>query len=452
MTRLAQLKRRTLIFSGVIAVLAGWLVFRPAETSTQRTEDLPALVPGFSSENAAFVDLRQGGSVMTGGQERLVTLKQRRERDGSATWVVSSAFDYPANDTYVSRLLSELAKARIVGERTRREDTFSDYAQDGAWIEVKVKDASEKELATVGIGKSSWKTGETNVLLRQGGPARVVAVRNMSGDSAKVKPEAWFEARMFPGLDRDDVEAFEVLQKVELEGKVTTRKLAFTKRPQEAAKPPEPGKPPEPPPERGWDMTSPDPGQASRVDVEDLVHAFTGLLFEDVIDRPKGTDGDAKHGFDAPEIVATATLARARPEDAPQRVTLTIGKLDPATKKWSARRSGATWVFSLKDDERAVGRFRNDPSKFKEAPKPSAADAPKDGAPPPAPGDAGSPDGPGDGTPPKEPAPGAPGEPKPQDPKPGEPAPLPPPSEPGKPPEAPKSPEPAPSGPPDAPK
>ena len=86
MTRLAQLKRRTLVFAGVIVLLGGWLVFRPAETSTQRTEDLPALVPGFSSENAAFLDLRQGGSVMTGGQERLVTLRQRRERDGSATW------------------------------------------------------------------------------------------------------------------------------------------------------------------------------------------------------------------------------------------------------------------------------------------------------------------------------------------------------------------------------
>jgi hypothetical protein len=271
----------------------------------------------------------------------------------------------------------------------------------------------------------------------------------MTGDSAKVKPEAWFEARMFPGLDRQDIESFEVKQRVELEGKVTTRTLAFTKRPQDAAKPPEPGKPPEAPPERGWDMTSPDPGPASRVDVEDLVHNFTGLLFEDVIDRPKGTDGDAKHGFDAPEIVATATLLRARPDDEPQRITLTIGKLDPATKKWSARRSGASWVFSLKDDERTVGRFRNDPSKFKETPKPGAADAPKDGAPPPAPGDVGNPDGPADGTLPKDPAPGAPGE-KPPEPKPGEPAPAP--AEPVKPPDAPKSPEPAPSGPPDAPK
>jgi hypothetical protein len=192
------------------------------------------------------------------------------------------------------------------------------------------------------------------------------------------------------------------------------------------------------------------------VDVEDLVHNFTGLLFEDVIDRPKGTDGDAKHGFDAPEIVATATLARVRPDDEPQRITLTIGKLDPATKKWSARRSGEPWVFSLKDDERTVGRFRNDPAKFKETPKPAASEAPKDGTPPPAPGDVGNPDGPGDGTPPKEPSPGAPGEPtppgKPPEPKPGEPAPLPPPTEPTKPPEAPKSPEPAPSGPPDAPK
>src|SRR5688572_500523 len=120
MIRLAVLKRRTLVLTGVIVLLGGLLVFRRAETSTQRTEDLPALVPGFSSENAATIDLQQGGSLMTAGQERVVKLATRRERDGSERWVVASAFDYPANDTYVSRLLSEIAKARVVGEATRR--------------------------------------------------------------------------------------------------------------------------------------------------------------------------------------------------------------------------------------------------------------------------------------------------------------------------------------------
>lgn len=457
MTRLTTLKRRTLVLTGAIVLLSAFLVFRPAETSTQRTEDLPELVPGFSSENAAAIELKQGGSAMTAGKDRVVALTAERRRDGSKHWLVASAFDYPANETYVARLLSEIAKARVVGEATQREATFSDYAQDGAWIEVTVKDAGDKVLAAVAIGKNSWKTGETNVLLRQGGPPRVMRVRHLSGDSAQVKPEAWFEARMFPGLEREGVESFEVLQKVELDGKITPRRLAFRRRAKEAAKPAEPGKPPEPPTPRGWDMVSPEEAPASTPDVDDLVHAFTGLIFQDVIDRPKGAENDAKHGFDAPEVVATATFPPMQPGEDPQKVMLTVGKLDPATKLWSAKRAGSPWVFSLKDDERGIGRFRSDPSKFRETPKP--AEPAKDATPPPAPGEPGSPDGdaqpPKEPTPPKEPptpapapapppapAPATPGEPKPGAPKPGEP----------KPPEKPGVPPPAPPEKPDAPK
>ena len=463
MSRVHDLKRRSLIFGGATVVLVGLLVFRGSPVSTQTTEDLPALAPGFTSASAATIELRQAaGGDKPGEPAKAVRLVRRRDAEGAESWVVASAFDYPANETSVSRLLSELAKGRVAAESTRREEAFADYAQDGRWTDLTIQDAQGKELVALGVGKHSWQTSETNVLLRRDGPPRVVRVRNFGGDSASTRPEAWFESRMFPGLESDHVESIEVVQKVEVDGKPTTRRLAVVRRPEEPAPAPEPGKPPPLPPERGWDMTSPEQVRASREDVDNLVRAFTGLLFLDVVAQPAGAEEDAKHGFDAPEVVATVTLPPEQPNRPGRKLGLTLGKFDPEKKVWTARRAGARWVFTVSDNE-TVGRFRNDPAKYKETPKPTAPKEPakdgpkepakdgpkepaKDGAPP-APADLGSPDGPPkEGAPkeapPKEPAPAEPkpGEPAPAEPKPGEPKPGEPPPAPPKSPEPPEKP------------
>lgn len=446
-SRLQTLKRRTLVLSGVIVVLTGILVFRPSAATTQVTEDLPTLVAGFSGPNAASIEIEQTTGKGADAKQKVVRLQKRTTREGGDAWVVTTAFDYPANETSVSRLLSELAKARVAGESTRRPEAFADYAEGGAWTRVTIQDAADKDLVVLGVGTSSWKSGETNVLLEKDQPPRVVRVRNFSGDSASTRPESWFESRLFPGLESAQVESFEVVQKVEVDGKPATRVLSFKKRPQEAAAPSGDGKPAPPPPERGWDLVAPEPGPASRVDVEDLVRAFTGMLFEEVVGRPKGDEDAAKHGFDAPEVTATAVLAPEQPGAPARSFVLTIGKQDPEKKTWFARRGSLgrgevrtdPWVFTLRDASETVGRFRNDPSKYKEAPKKEPA---KDGAPP---GPAGGPPGPApapemgspDG-PPKEPAAPPPAPAAPGTAKPPEPAPPPAPPAPPEKPETPK--------------
>ncbi len=431
MKKLVSLKRRCAVFGALIALCSVALVFRPAETSTQRTEDLPALFEGFSSAGVTSIELTQGGSLLSGGKPRRVLLERREARDGTPVWVVASAFDYPAGDTQVTRLLSEISQARVVTETTRRAEAFDQYVEDGSWIEVKLKGEAGAGVAAFGVGKA--RDSETH--LRLDAPARVVRVRNFNASSARATPEAWFQARMFPDLESRNLETLEVVQKIEVDGQPSTRKLSFVKRAQEAAVAGEP------PPERGWDMTSPEAAPASRVDVDDLARALVGLIFQDVVAKPETGDGDAKFGLAVPEIVATATFTPLEPGKPGKRISLTLGALDAETKLWYARRGGAPYVFTVRDDDYATGRLRNDPSKYKETPKPAgdkpAGDAPGDA--PPAPdapkdGGIGDPDGgagPGGEKPP---------EPAPEPPQPPEPAPAPAPESP-KPPEPPKPPE-----------
>jgi hypothetical protein len=409
-SKLVRLRRRATVFAVVSVLLAIVCVFRSAETTTQKKEDLPRLVEGFSGANAHAIELVQAGSAATGGVERRVKLVRRaNERTGEATWVVASSFDHPANQDNVARLLSELANARVSGEVTQRAETFVQYVKDGGkdgdWVKVTVTEQAGKELARLGVGAHSWKTGETNVLLETGGPPRVVRVRDLTEGSAKATSESWLKTRVFDGLDSKDVESFEIVQKVELDGTASTRTLAFTKRPQEAAKEGE-----GPPPERGWDMTSPTPGPALRTSVEDALRSMTGMLFEEVVDKLASGDGDAKYGFAAPEVVARVTLAPPAPGQAPVTARLVLGALDAEKKVWYARRSDQPFVYTVKDAEWTTGRLRNDPSKFVEAPK--EPEKPPEPAAPPAPapeGSVGDPDGtPPEGEKPPEPAPAPP--------------------------------------------
>lgn len=426
MSKLDRLKRRLAVLAGGIVILTGLILVLGSPSAAQRTADLPPLLPGFASANAASVELRQAPSLLSGGKERVVRLARTApDRSGATSWVVASAHDYPANQERVDRLFSELAAARVGSEATRRSEAFTDYVEDGAWVEVTVKDATGGTLAALGVGKSSGPAyGGGDTYMRLDGPPRVVRVKGFGADLVKAMPEAWLLTRLFNDLESAQVEAIEVVQKVEVDGKPSTRTLSFTKRPAEAPAAPAPGEPPPPPPERGWDMTLPEIGPASRLDVEDLVRAFTGLLFEDVVDRVQSGEGDAKYGFDAPEIVAKVTLAPAEPGKRGRVAILTLGRKDPATNVWYARRSPDTWVFTLKDNDWSVGRFRNDPSKYKATPPP-APETPKPPEPAPAAPapEGGSPDGPAPAPGPAQPAPAPPDAPKPDAPPPEQPQP-----------------------------
>lgn len=376
MRKIESLRRRITVLSILAVALAAAWVFRPAEVSTQRTEELPALVEGFTSDQAARITLEQAGSLITAGTARKVTLERRATRDGGTAWAVSSAFGYPAGDDKVARLLSEISQARVSSEATRRSEAFEQYVQDGAWVEVKVEDAAGKVLAAFGVGKAL----EAETALRVNTPApRVLRVRNFAAWSARAVPEAWLETRMFPDADARSLEQLEIVQRVEVEGQPSTRTILLRKLAQEAA--PEG----QPLPERGWELVGEGGGPASRAEVEDVARALTGLIFQDVVARAEGKP-DARYGLDRPEVVATGTFASTEPGKPGARIRLALGAKDGDGKAWYARRGTEDWVFTVRDDDYSTGRLRADPSKFKAAP-------PAPAAPPPAEVPQGSPDG-----------------------------------------------------------
>ena len=129
MRKIESLRRRITVLSILAVALAAARVFRPAEVSTQRTEELPALVEGFTSDQAARITLEQAGSLITAGTARKVRRERRATRDGGTAWAVSSAFGYPAGDDKVARLLSEISQARVSSEATRRSEAFEQYVR-----------------------------------------------------------------------------------------------------------------------------------------------------------------------------------------------------------------------------------------------------------------------------------------------------------------------------------
>ena len=76
MKKLVTLRRRCTVFGVLIALCAVALVFRPAETSTQRTQDLPEAFEGFAGERVAAIELTQEGSLLSGGRGNVRVLKR----------------------------------------------------------------------------------------------------------------------------------------------------------------------------------------------------------------------------------------------------------------------------------------------------------------------------------------------------------------------------------------
>ena len=136
MDRATKLLRRTWILSGVVACLLGVVLLRSATTAESLSnEKLPATFPVIDVAKITAVDIER---VVT-RDGKPATEQVKLERVGqAATWVVASAFSYPADPKKVEDFLRTLGGVRTKSLSTTEPQSFAKFAGADGWTDVRL--------------------------------------------------------------------------------------------------------------------------------------------------------------------------------------------------------------------------------------------------------------------------------------------------------------------------
>lgn len=356
-SRLRTLTRRNLILMGAVVVLGLILALRPDTVTSIDKDDLPAVFPGFASEDVRRIEVSR--MRPTGAESVRLELAA-----GGNAWHLASHFEYPTQ-AGAARLLDAVAAARSRGDVTRRKETFDKYAGDGGWIDVRLTDVQGRDTVVFSIGRYSYP--ETFLKIGSGAEARVVKAINISPGVARTEVRSWIETRLWPELSSTNA------VRIDVEQTADERTITLVKRGEREA---DVGMAVPAKPEGGstWWMASPTPAEGQDMATEDLLRQFTGILVEDIV-AGDAAAADATHGFDKPELVATL---HHKVDDKVTRYTLVVGSKVPGQEQWYVQRRGARWVFTV--GASSLSRMRQMPDEY-QAPAPKVvikkADAPK---------------------------------------------------------------------------
>ncbi len=402
MDRARSLVVRSIVFATVAAASAGALALGGNRTvSTTAADRLPPAFPGFDVAKVKGFAISRTGT--DDGKPK--SESARLERRGPSSWVVASAFDYPADASKVEGFLKGLGAVKSKNFSTGNPAKFAGFAGPEGFTEVKLLGEGGATILSFGIGKGgadgTWSTTFVRID-KVGGDAAGAEVHTVAElDSWSARPEAtgWTDARLWPALTTADVGQLSIQQREPERSVVLVR---GTKGAQDTDDP--------------WTLELPVKGALLKDSAIGVVQRWVGLPFGSIVDG--GTSGaqieaqnGAKYGFDKPELVIRSE-GKPGPEGRPGRASaLLVGKKVEGKSAWYARRKGTggpddAFIFTV--DDYQLTDFRADPTAWLEK-------KPEPPAPPAAPGtDAAMGDGPAmaDGpamgeAPPGEPAMGA---------------------------------------------
>jgi hypothetical protein len=119
----------------------------------------------------------------------------------NGAWVISSAFDYPAEDSKVADVLSPIAKMAAASPIATQADRFKQLRVDDAAFERKLVLTIDGKDTTLYFGGAA---GTRRTAVRLGGDARVFAVAGPSAYSIGDRPRDWVDAK-YVEVARDEV-------------------------------------------------------------------------------------------------------------------------------------------------------------------------------------------------------------------------------------------------------
>lgn len=409
MDRATKLLRRTWILTGVVACLLAVVLLRSATTAESLSnEKLPATFPVIDVAKITAVDIER--AVTRDGKP--ATDQVKLERVGqAATWVVASAFGYPADPKKVEDFLRTLGGVRTKSVSTTESQSFSKFAGADGWTDVRLYADGRTPVVSFGIGKGSaegvWNqlfvrlddltsARPTPGVVAAAGSAKptagkVVVVTGLEAGGNRAEATSWIDTRLWPGLSEGEI----VSLSIDHAPKSFSTTLVLAAKP--ASKDTEPAamdsgmagdkkdekaKDAEPAPT--WTMTKPEEAKASDAMAKQLCQAFAGMLFSTIEDGKSGSEVDAKYGFDKPDLVIVAKGRPVKPEDPAPTWKLEVGKKVEGKPTWYVRRSSRKETFTFTVNDFDLVRFRDDPKEFLEK-------KPEPPAPPPAPPAGGEP-------------------------------------------------------------
>ncbi len=360
MDRARSLIVRSLVFGAVAAVSAGALALGGNRTVATTTSDrLPPAFPAFDVAKVKSVQIYRSGLEDGKPKSDSVTL----ERRGPASWVVPSAFEYPADTAKVEGFLKGLASVKSKGVSTSNPAKFAGFAGPEGYTEVRLRGEGGVPLVSFGVGKGgadgTWSTTFVRIDKAdgEGSGGEVHTVAEL--DTWSVRPEVvgWTDGRLWPSLTTADVGQLSIQQREPERSVVLSR---GTKGEKETDDP--------------WTLKLPMEGALLKDSAMSVVQRWVGLTFGAIVDggtsgaKAEAQDGP-KYGFDKPELIVRSQGkpgpdGRTGPESA-----LLIGKKVEGKSAWYARRKGTggpddAFIFTI--DDYQLTDFRADPTNWLE--------------------------------------------------------------------------------------
>ena len=141
------MKTKQLLILGAIFVVLAIVVllfenpFGQSEYA-KKVETATPLFPSFNKEQVAKIEIVANG-------ETTILSKQ------DSNWVVALMDNYPADSEGVTELLSKVAEFKNTQRVSNNPDKQAEFEVDNTGVEVKLKDASDKLLAHLFVGKTT---------------------------------------------------------------------------------------------------------------------------------------------------------------------------------------------------------------------------------------------------------------------------------------------------------
>ena len=193
--------RKLLILAivAVVAVLGGvWLAGR--QTSTTSSEETATLYPDLKKELDAVTAIR----IVKAGGKTAVEMKR-----GEAGWTVSERSNYPADEAKLRKLVTSLAEAKLLEEKTSTAESYpklgvedvSNEAAGGIQVEV---DGPKQPVKLI-VGKQA-QGGQSHYVRRAGEPKSWLVNKDIDTSAS---PDQWLRKNVLD-VAADRVQSAEV--------------------------------------------------------------------------------------------------------------------------------------------------------------------------------------------------------------------------------------------------
>jgi len=185
------------ILAAALAVQLALAVFMLTRNRGEQVAELTAVAPGLDSAAVTKIAVfaKREKSATGDAKPALEVVKKGDD------WVLATHFDYPADKTKVTELLSKIASLKSRGAIASSSARYAQLGVGDDAYERKVVLTTPKGDQTIFIGNAA---GSRRVAMRRGGDAHVYAVTGLTAFGVEAEPRGWMD-RTYTEIESDQV-------------------------------------------------------------------------------------------------------------------------------------------------------------------------------------------------------------------------------------------------------